>query len=313
MKKTILILIIISVLSCRKDFYYDFDHIPQVNVSCFLKAGDTVRVRLSYLVGDTLFGTILADKDYISKADVYLYEDNIFQEKLTYKEIPQINFVEKGWYYSQYFIPTEKHHYNLKIHVPDYDTVYAETYIPEAIPIDSIQINGEALKDSIIFDRNLASSVPDGILDFSVNIFFKDKSGTTNYYDFWSNKFFISYDPAIEPRYNREYYENISLAALKIAFFSDEIFDGHTYAINTKFKIDDYKFDYISEFPIKLGLNSLSYDAYAFYKSSYLYLKSLDNPFTEPVIIYSNVKNGTGVFAGISSVEDSFLIVPSQN
>lgn len=299
-------------MSCRKDFYYEFDHIPQVNVSCFLKAGDTVRVRLSYLVGDTNYINILADKDCISNADVFLYEDNIFQEKLIYKEIPQLNF-EKGWYYSQYFIPTEKHHYNLKIYVPDYDTVYAETYIPEAIPIDSIQINGEALKDTIIFDRNLASSDLDGNLDFSVNIFFKDKPGTTNYYDFWSNNYFRSYDPAIEPRYNNEYYENFTLTALKIAFFSDKIFDGHTYALNTKFKIDDYKFDYIPEIPIKFGLNSLSYDAYAFYKSSYLYLKSLHNPFTEPVIIYSNVKNGTGVFAGLSPYKNSVLVVPSQN
>jgi hypothetical protein len=55
-------------------------------------------------------------------------------------------------------------------------------------------------------------------------------------------------------------------------------------------------------------LKSLEEDYYQYEKSKHLYYENGDgdDPFTEPVLIYSNVENGLGVFGGFSSDTTSF-------
>ncbi len=47
---------------------------------------------------------------------------------------------------------------------------------------------------------------------------------------------------------------------------------------------------------VNLTLVSASYDRYLFEQSYATYLSALNNPFAEPVILHSNIKNGYGVF-----------------
>ena len=47
---------------------------------------------------------------------------------------------------------------------------------------------------------------------------------------------------------------------------------------------------------VNLTLISASYDRYLFEQSYATYLSALNNPFAEPVILHSNIKNGLGVF-----------------
>ncbi|MCF6242871.1 MAG: DUF4249 domain-containing protein [Bacteroidales bacterium] len=300
MKKiTFITIIIITLVSCRKDFYYNFETQPQINVSCFLQANDTVKIQLTYLLGDVLVNNVLPDKDYITDAKVFLYEDQIFREQLQYREIPLNIGVEKGWYFTNTFIPKENHSYQLKIVKSGFDTVYAETYIPQSVKIDSIKINGTKITDTVYLQNNTLCSA---------DIYFKDKSGQRNYYNYWSNTYFKSYDPVIESRYNSGYYITSTLRIAKFAFFSDDIIDGKNYALNTTFN-NNFGTDIMKEYSIQYKLFSLSYDTYAFYKSWYLYFKTLDNPLSEPVIIYSNIKNGTGIFAGMSASTDSVKVI----
>ena len=302
MKKIILLILLISFIACRKEFYYNFEHIPQVNVSCFIKANDTVKLRLSFLLGDTLTGSVLAKKDYITNADVYLYEDNIFKEKLFLTEVPTTQTYQIGWYFSQNFFPTEEHHYQLKIFAPGYDTLYAETYIPKAIAIDSVLINGEKSHDTIYYK---------GENNYNINICFKDNKDILNYYNYWSNVPFISYDPVIEAcSPSSDYFSSMYF---RYTFISDEIFNGNNYILSTQISIYSEYFKYYSNMPVYFKLYSLSYDTYAFYKSAYLYQKKFDNPMSEPVIIYSNINNGIGIFAGMSVSIDSVLITSLEN
>jgi hypothetical protein len=57
---------------------------------------------------------------------------------------------------------------------------------------------------------------------------------------------------------------------------------------------------------VTLTLSSVSYDRYLFEQSYATYLAALNNPFSEPVILYSNVKNGFGVFTTAS--EKTFTV-----
>jgi hypothetical protein len=51
---------------------------------------------------------------------------------------------------------------------------------------------------------------------------------------------------------------------------------------------------------VTLTLSSVSYDRFLFEQSYATYLAALNNPFSEPVILHSNIKNGFGVFTTAS-------------
>ena len=285
-----LILISIVFISCRKEF--DFKNNieqKQISVSCFLKAGDTVRLTVSYTPDTIVALNFIPEQFAIKNAEVYLFKDNVFKEKLSYKYYPP-NYYEYGWYYSRNFIPKEGHEYEVKVVVPGYDTIYAQTYIPQKTLIDSIIVN------SFITD--------DFGSKYNISVMFKDDYYETNYYLINSNYIYTSQDPIIEPKINNVFSSgryNIE----RNAYFSDRNINGENYGLN----IDIYS---NPEGANKIYLYSLSKDAYLFYKSSYLQYSTKDNPLSEPVVIYSNVVNGTGVFAGMSSDVDSIILNKNQ-
>lgn len=57
---------------------------------------------------------------------------------------------------------------------------------------------------------------------------------------------------------------------------------------------------------VTLTLSSVSYDRFLFEQSYATYLSALNNPFSEPVILHSNIKNGYGVFTTAS--ERTFMV-----
>ena len=60
---------------------------------------------------------------------------------------------------------------------------------------------------------------------------------------------------------------------------------------------------------ITVYLNSLSKEFYKYALSFSEQIETGDNPFTEPVKVYSNIENGLGVFAGYSYSKDSLVVV----
>ncbi|MCK4677562.1 MAG: DUF4249 family protein, partial [Bacteroidales bacterium] len=94
--------------------------------------------------------------------------------------------------------------------------------------------------------------------------------------------------------------------------WSDLLSDGKE--VNIKFRIyfDFYYYDYnnpdTTTVTYSIMLNSISEDFYKYDKSRSLFYESggSENPFSEPVLIYSNVINGYGVFGGYSSDTVSF-------
>ena len=54
-----------------------------------------------------------------------------------------------------------------------------------------------------------------------------------------------------------------------------------------------------------IRLNGITEDHFRFIKTHALYDNAGDNPFAEPVNVYTNVKNGYGIFAGFTSAVDT--------
>ena len=315
MKKLYLITLILIILfsSCNKLFDYNYENEKQVNVSCILHKDDTIRVNVSYTLG--VNQSSIDTNIFIKDADVFIYEGGEFKEKLKYHSN---SIFINGWYFSETFFPQANEKYKLVVVVAGYDTITAETFIPEPINIDTI------LSSNLNFtiDSNLDFEPPPDFPDmeppppdtsFSVDlgVNFSDKQNINNYFlfDMKYNRGgdFLSYDPVIETKNFENKYISITFSKqdYQKLIFSDTLFSGESYTFRLSV---NFRFIDNNEITFEYQLSSLSKDAYLYYLTCYLQHKTVNNPLIEPVIIYSNINNGTGIFAGISSDMDSISI-----
>lgn len=88
--------------------------------------------------------------------------------------------------------------------------------------------------------------------------------------------------------------------------FKDFTFDGTTKELTFE-PVFVYKFTEYNPTGIIVELRTVSKEYYYYYSSVYQQQKQLgekgNKPFSDPVVVYSNVKNGYGVFAGYSKHE----------
>ncbi len=292
MRKSIIVSLIIVMfffLSCEKSFKYDEKNTRKIDVTCFIKANDTIKVNVSYSYKPGEF------IEYINDADVYIYEGDEMKEKLAYKK----NYFQEGWYFSEKYLPEENKNYRLVVFVPNYDTIYATTHIPKHISIDSIVYDTYVLKTD-------SDEIIEGDTIFHYSIFFDFKlhfkdNLDAGYYVLNADYLFSSSDAVIEAKNKDGYF---SSSTEKIAFFNDNVFNGQNYSL--RFSYQDPNYMTIDTLTLKTELQTVSKEAYLFFQTAYLQRKNRDNPLVEPVIIYSNIKNGVGIFAGVSS--DSKII-----
>ena len=85
--------------------------------------------------------------------------------------------------------------------------------------------------------------------------------------------------------------------------FDDHLFDGtdHTFTLDTRLTRGMNK-------RIILELQSISKDLYLYLKSMQIYERSSDDVFASPVSIYTNVRNGWGVFGSMSSYPQTIYL-----
>ncbi len=90
---------------------------------------------------------------------------------------------------------------------------------------------------------------------------------------------------------------------------ADNFFSGQTFTFSALIYAWDIK-DYQNNttMPLYINIVNLSDDLYKYVTSKNKYDEASYNPLAEPVNIFSNVKNGFGIFASYSVITDSLLI-----
>lgn len=269
-------------ISCEKEVELDIPKSePQVVVSSILIPGKnvTVNISLSNYVYDT-------ENHYISDAEVKITSQNT-QYSLVY--------TDSGRYVNNDIIVSEGITYFIEVNAPDYNQITAETTVPTATNIDSIQVK-----------RNIGIGENGGNLA-SLSIFFNDNNAYDNYYQHnlkaisdslhafgkTSVSKFISYHKSIIEEGNEE-----------SKYFTNEYFDRSNMAM---------EFIYDESVALDWNTDSVKYTLYAqllsISKEMYLYNKSLHNYYinqdniwllNNPPVLYSNIKNGYGIFASLS-------------
>ncbi len=275
------LLVLTLLFSCKKEFDL-LNETPTVSVGCFLKQNDTVKVYLTYTKQTDKDFLYYPAFDFVTNADVYIYEENKLKEKLTY--------IKQGYYKSLNYMPVENKKYQIKINVPGFDTILAETFIPKFKDLDTI------------FYENINKTEPDD--DFEkyfarLNIKFTDNASEQNFYMITMFNWWTYYQT--ENIIIKDIIETDRRIGASELFFNDNLINGQNYNMQI-----DVAYKGRDTVAVYMDYCNISNEMYKFFKTKYLLQKTYDNPFAEPVIIYSNVVNGAGIFAGYSAKSYNF-------
>jgi hypothetical protein len=215
-----------------------------------------------------------------------------------------------------------------------------ETTIPEAavlVSADTVSVKNEYGQREFIFKLTI-NDVPGE--DFYRIVVMKESLTTSDYITQENQKKTAYYldraqyslqseDPVFKSVYNNFGDDLINYGPNNDYFiFPDDYFQGKEYTL--QFAVWNYGYSYYNPYgngnpgnpnggngviyeKTTIHIQRLSKDFYLYLKYLKLYDHYRDNPFAEPVPVYSNVKNGAGIFAGFNdntTIEFEKIYIP---
>jgi hypothetical protein len=278
-----LVLILLASTSCRKLVQSDFPDFKQVpNVNSFLKADSLLKVHIS--LASKLDTNELKGLD---NAQVQLYVDDVFKELLTSSG--------NGYFTSTTLVePARK--YECRVDIPGYETVICSNIIPKPSHLRNIIHISVAGKDQ------------EGMTYPAVKFTFSNNPDEKQYYEarirlieFGSEQIPDMYN-IVDPVLLNE--------GLPLSVFSNELITDTVYTMTINYITGSASGTngiwHTTLYPFILEIRSVSYDYYQFARQKYLYDTGRFPEFglssNQAFQLYSNVKNGYGIFAGYSAV-----------
>ncbi|HOZ30246.1 MAG TPA: DUF4249 domain-containing protein [Bacteroidales bacterium] len=308
---SIIVLLIVLGISCEKTIEIDLDDAKiRLVVNAELNPDSTIKVNV------TRSRHILdnAEIEAVSDAVVKLFEDDVFIGNLTY---------ESRGFYTINYKPIIGKKYKVEVTHDKYDDVYGLTEIPNPVGIHSI--------DTI----KTFSEWGDEIYNFSINI--NDPAGQKNYYmismrnkyiyEYWDPEMIV-YDTVQNGDtivVNITYGGNVTVEDDQIVWFesddmiidaqvynnnsvvfSDELFSGDQYSL----KLNVYKYSFYGDTNlVYIDLFSISQEYYKYLVSFSKHQDASGDPFSEPVIVFTNIVEGIGILGSSAVSTDSVMII----
>ncbi len=264
-------------------------HEEQLVIHSYMNPGDSM---LSVIVSHTRGALDESEEKLIDNATVELFKDGA--GKKTFSFVQALDGDSWGWggfnefRGALYQVPNEEAFwdlsstYELRASADGFASVSSEQELFEPIELISSEYNPEG------------GISPDGYerLD-EILIEFQDKSGEENHYEF---------RVIFESEYDDENYVWIETQDARVeptmqtAVSKDNTYDGQTVTL----QLMTYPYwDEVKKLIVEVS--AINQDKYAFNKSFFNYYMAEDNPFAEPVTLFTNIENGRGIF----SVENS--------
>lgn len=289
------ILFAISVLffaailsSCERTVTLDLpEHDPKLVINGLFSNDSIWKVAVSRSKG------ILEDAEFtfMDNADVKIYEDGSLLETLslqtlettTYSDFTTIEpqIVELHYYASEN-VAKPNHEYRVEVAVDGFETASATATLPTPIEIS------EVTTENLFVDFDEGFTEQDG----NITITFDDPEGE----NFYELMIFAHQNNGSYPIYLETDDLALSGDANKegqAILFTDEFFEGNSKTLSlTTYNLLPLDAKIIIE------MRSISKEVYL-YNSSYNNQRwSRDDPFSEPIFVYSNIENGFGIFGG---------------
>lgn len=277
--------------SCEKEIIVDVPpHEPKLAINSVTYAGDTISIMLSKSV-DVLkhkYGTNLD----VTNAIVQLQAGDKTPVTMKYDNA-------LGIYISD-MIAEPGIVYNVKAVAPGFSEVSAISRAPRAVKIQSLQRIKDARLDI------------DGNMQDELRLTFDDPAGEKNYYIISLSATFMvneyeetsysgcvnSPDPSVETLYDESIDQNTCIESNGI-FLRDELFDGKRKELRLFVRSSDLQGQELPghgmAYPT-IEIQHVTEDYFRYIKSSRYASVNSGNPFAEPSNVYTNVKNGFGIF-----------------
>lgn len=281
----ILLCVATSFLACETGVIIDIPseaNKPVINVLMNKDSIIYVRITLSGKLANT--NSFSEPKDAI----VQLFDNDQLKETLTLKTI--------GYY--DYYTSTTKmeagHTYKVTAVVPGMQLAEGTDVVPDSAVIGEMRrievpINGIDVDNKVILQLH-------------------DKAGERNYYRIrifgayggqTPNGTFVvtKYGRAANIKSDDPTYDLFDEGGNEEIYMDDKLFDGRS---------PRFVFNLESQSQIQyliVEVSSLTYDSYRYLKTSYLAVRKAENPLTEKVLVFNNIKNGLGVVGGIAMRE----------
>jgi hypothetical protein len=278
------------ISSCRKLVQSDFPDFKQIpTINSILSVDSTVKIHVS--LASRLDTNQLKGLD---NAQVKLYVDDIFEELLS----PAGN----GLFSSTLKVePSRK--YFCEVQIPGFETASCSTFIPKPSKIKDIIHIPVAGKDQ------------EGMTFPAVKFTFRNNKTEKSYYEVrirlinYGSELIADFYNIIDPVLLNE--------GLPLSVFSNELITDTAYTMTINYFTGSASSTnggpaQTRLYPFILELRSISYDYYQFVRQKYLYDTGRFPEFglssSQAFQLYSNVKNGYGIFAGYSTVISDTII-----
>lgn len=290
------------MLSCREHIV-DFEITqsqPRLVIGGLINSDSAMVIKISRTVG-----TLETDAKYgVKEAEVLLYENEKLVTELFYDANDPESDIDDIYVSEDGFVPSGASNYAIRVSADGYPSVRASTSFPKKIPIEEVLIDTALVQ------------VGDFLNGVNARISFQDPAGGENFYSIVileENRVYNEYneygEPIEENGFVNEYLSKPLLPRLdekiefngksnfrfKVLYLSDISFDGRLFT-----------YDFLMHAPtggkLTVFLNHITEAHYQYGTTSQLQqLESTENPFSQPVQVFSNVENGLGIFAGYSA------------
>ena len=291
MKKLIYVICFVAFISCEKVIPFDEEIVePKMVINGVFHSDTTWRIHISSS------RSVIDSNSYknITNASAFILDNN---ENL----IEELMHDTNGFYIGS-TTPQENVNYHLHVDHPTLENTRSQNLIPSLININGI-------------DTTTTYSNGEKYLDLSIN--FEDPGNISNYY--LVETYLVREILEIKNGDTLEYEIDTSKAFMLLTdevfqdgdspwedqgLFNDILFNGQTKSLEISLpNWDNYgnEAGYIwsdRNIGLRFYLHNISQDYYYYRRSLELYEQTSNNPFAQPVQVFSNIQNGFGIFAG---------------
>lgn len=293
------LLLLFAFFSCEEPL----DIVPNGKSRLVIYSNFSDQKELQVSVSKTRSFLTNAPVEYITNATVMVFSGAKLLEILDL--VPADPLTKSTPYYkSNRIIPVADEVYTIKVSAPGFETVTAKSSVPKAIPIESIEFTNTI--------NNISGK--ESSLAFELGITISDPSVENNYYHLFFYQELIPF--SISPEGDTllgsvqlvaPYYTEAKKVDLPvISHFDKKSFLFKDFQFNGKKLVMSYTGTYFFN-PSKFILGNFLVELRSVSEAYYLYHSTLTrqinstHPLSEGVVIYHNIENGEGIFAGFSS------------
>lgn len=286
--------------TCERPVDLDIDEPPaRLVVNSSFTLGELVKVSVAKSQ------SILSDElpEYLGDAQVTLYQGDLLIEELELYIDPAPRI--PPYYITRTFKPDAATTYTIRVEATGFETVVAHSFIPEPVPFSSLQV-------SHFVEVEGAESYSRGYT-YQIDLDFADPPGEDNFYhlNVFQEILNISFTTDGDTVVDSRRLHRVELRQDNPKIISDALIGGLLLKNNPN--DNGYRFqvavDIVPEFEalgqVYAELRTVSEEYYLYYTTFSRQQNQSDGPFNDPIVIFNNVENGHGFFAGYNLAQDS--------